>query len=404
LFRAGIYIGWVGYLNLGDEASYDLCRDRYPSISWCLFDTIAYRARPRQFLHRSTRDFNHFVAQLSEEIGTRRRLRSYARKATHRLIRLIGSEIGLLGGGTFINQNDETLRRYRQLKRRTGRPVPTFGTGLESNDFWKEREFDWTDRRKEWVAALEDLPVVGVRGPLSKAQLDDAGARNVVVCADPGVAFHARYATSSEHEHRDGPLRVGINAGDCSGKLFGRQEDVQDALVGAARWLRKAAHQVEIIPVWVNDVEACLDVARRAQLDRSVVTPVCHSADAFLGRVEKLDLLVSLKLHAGILAAAANVPFVSLEYRPKCLDFASSLGWDEFLIRTDRLGKDALLDRISALIPQLGKKRADLCERMCRLMNRFENYCRTIEPLLLTPRASTHDYEMNASLLPGSRV
>jgi polysaccharide pyruvyl transferase WcaK-like protein len=168
------------------------------------------------------------------------------------------------------------------------------------------------------VAALAELSVVGVRGPLSKAQRDDAGARKVVVCADPAVALHASYATRSKPERDDRPLRVGINRGDCQGRLFGQQEHLQDALASAARWLRKSARHVEIIPVWVNDVEACNDVARRAELDRSQVTAVCYSEAAFLSRVEKLDLLVSLKAHAGVLAAAANVVFVSLEYRPKC--------------------------------------------------------------------------------------
>lgn len=44
-----------------------------------------------------------------------------------------------------------------------------------------------------------------------------------------------------------------------------------------------------------------------------------------------------------------------------------------------------LLERISGLVSQLDGKRTDLCWRMCRLMNTFENYCRTIEPLLLEP-------------------
>ena len=198
--------------------------------------------------------------------------------------------------------------------------------------------------------------------------------------------FHAPYASKPRREHRDGPLRVGINAGDCSGKLFGRQEDLQEALVGAARWLRDAGHQVEIIPVWVKDVEACIDVARRTELDSSVVSPLCSSPKAFLGRVENLDLLVSMKLHAGILAAAANVPFISLEYRPKCRDFAASLGWEEFLIRTDELGNRALIDRISALMLQQDTKRVELCRKMCGLMNTFESYCQKIEPLLLGPR------------------
>jgi hypothetical protein len=385
LFHAGIYLGWVGYLNLGDEVLYDLCRARYPSISWSLFDTLDYTARPSQFLHRGTRDFHHVIAQLAEEMVARRRLRSYARKAIHELVRRMGTEVGMCGGGTLINRNEAALRAYTQLRRRIGRPVPTFGTGVAFSDFWKGREKGWTDRRKEWVAALAELPVVGVRGPLSKAQLDDAGAHNVVVCADPAVALHASYATRSKRERDGRPLRVGLNAGDCQGRLFGHQEAVQDSLASAARWLRKSGHHVEIIPVWVKDVEACNDVARRAQLDRSLVSPVCYSQAAFLSLLERLDLLVSLKLHAGILAAAANVPFVSLEYRPKCRDFASSLGWEGFLIRTDQLDKGGLIERISALISQLDGQRTDLCRRMCRLMNTFENYCRTIEPLLLEP-------------------
>ena len=53
--------------------------------------------------------------------------------------------------------------------------------------------------------------------------------------------------------------------------------------------------------------------------------------------------MVNLKLHAGFLAAAANVPLVSLEYQPKCRDFAASIGWEEFVIRTDRLQTGRLL-------------------------------------------------------------
>lgn len=151
MFRAGVYIGWVGYLNLGDEVLYDLCQARYPSIFWSLFDTVNYTARPSQFLHRSTRDFHHFVAQLREEMATRRRLRSNARKALHKLVFRMGSEVGMCGGGTFINRNQGALRAYTQLRRRIGRPVPTFGTGVAFSDFWKgPRRVGWTEERSGW--------------------------------------------------------------------------------------------------------------------------------------------------------------------------------------------------------------------------------------------------------------
>jgi polysaccharide pyruvyl transferase WcaK-like protein len=222
-----------------------------------------------------------------------------------------------------------------------------------------------------------------VRGPISKDLLDEAGARNVVVCGDPAVAFHAPYATRPLPIRNGGRLRVGINSGDCSGNLWGRAEDVQDSFVALVRWLQRSGHQIEIIPVWQKDVEACVDVARRSGLDRTTVSPVCYTHEAFLSRVETLDLMVCLKLHAGVLAAAANVPFVSLEYQPKCRDFAASLGWEDFVIRTDQVQAGKLIDLVAALIAQLDSRRIELCRRMCTLMSRFDQYCDQIKPLLM---------------------
>lgn len=95
--------------------------------------------------------------------------------------------------------------------------------------------------------------------------------------------------------------------------------------------------------------------------------------------------MVCLKLHAGVLAAAANVPFVSLEYQPKCRDFAASIGWDEFVVRTDQIRPDRLIDLVSALLTQLHEKRAALCGEMCAMMKHFERYCDQIEPLWQKP-------------------
>jgi polysaccharide pyruvyl transferase WcaK-like protein len=250
-------------------------------------------------------------------------------------------------------------------------------------EFWSTREEGWVDRRKEWVSAFAELPVVGVRGPISKALLEDAGATNVTVCGDPAVAFHRRYVGKTRSRTHGNSLQVGINTGDCSGQLWGCQEDVQVALTAAACWLRESGHQIEIIPVWQKDVEACIELARNAGLDRATVTPVCYTHEAFLERVERLDLLICLKLHAGILAAAANVPFVSLEYQPKCHDFASSINWDEFSIRTDQLKPGKLIELVNGLMAQLEAKSEELCATLCKLMNNFEKYCAHIEPLLL---------------------
>jgi hypothetical protein len=47
-----------------------------------------------------------------------------------------------------------------------------------------------TTERREQNLALRELPVVGVRGPFSKAELEDYGLRNVIVSGDPALLLH----------------------------------------------------------------------------------------------------------------------------------------------------------------------------------------------------------------------
>ena len=307
---------------------------------------------------------------------------AWRRTRVHRVARFAGGEVGICGGEINLNRNFASLRAYREVRQRTGSPVPVFGTGVAHPDFWSGREEGWVDRRREWVDLLEELPIVGVRGPLSKASLEEVGARNVVVCGDPAVSYHRQYANQDLGRPRNGPLRIGINAGFYP-RAWGRPQDVHDSLVSLAQWLRKAGHRVQIVPAWGRDLTACVDVARDAGLEQSAVIPACSSPDDFLSKIENLDLFVALNMHTGILAAAANIPFVSLEYHPKCRDFAATAKWEDFLIRTDQLDPGILIDRVSVLIAQLDSKRRELCHRMCELVTIFEGYCKEIEPLLL---------------------
>jgi len=383
LFRAGIYIGWIGYSNLGDDSIYEQCRRHFPNIHWSPFLTLDYSVKPGQFIRRGGRDAKQILRMFSDELSSQRRLRSLAANSIHRLARFAGGEVGICGGEINLNRNTASLRAYREVRQRTGFPVPVFGTGVAHPDFWLGREDGWVDRRKEWVDLLAELPTVGVRGPFSKAYLEETGARNVVVCGDPAVSYHSRYANQELRTPRDGPLRIGINAGFYP-RAWGRPQDVHDSLVGLAQWLGKAGHQIQIVPAWARDFQECMDVARDAGLDRSAVVSACSSPEDFLNKIENFDLFVALNMHTGILAAVANIPFVGLEYHPKCRDFAATAKWEDFFIRTDELNPRILIDRVAILIAQLDTKRRELCCRLCELQSTFEGYCKDIAPLLLS--------------------
>ena len=358
---------------------FDFCRHRFRSILWSTSYDVSRDINPIQFMKGGRKNLKRLVGLLAEETAHQPRLRSTALKQIHRIFRYWRREVAVLGGGTLINRNDETLQRYNRVRSETRSYVPVFGTGVCAPEFYS-LEPHWRDRRKEWVAALAELPVVGVRGPRSKELLDDAGACNVVVSGDPAVAFHLPYSKNPIREQAEPSMRIGINTGDCSGQLWGRTEDVQESLSGLVRWLTAMKHQVEIIPVWSQDVPACTDLARRTGVGS--ISRVCSTAELFLKKVETFDFFVALKLHAGILSAAANVPFVLLEYQPKCRDFALSLKWEQFTPRTDQVSETVLIDLVSSLIQNLPSRKRELCDRMCILMHRFEDYCREIEPIL----------------------
>jgi hypothetical protein len=382
MMRAGIYAGWVGFDNLGDEAMYELCKERFPSVRWSSFSQLAYQPNGTQWVSRGIDDSSHIFRLLREELCHQPRLRKIAAQSIHQLVAGLGGEVGILGGGTLINRAASNLQSYIDVRKRTRCLVPVFGTGVASPEFWSSKP-EWKDRRRDWVDILAELPIVGVRGPHSMDLLTDAGAKNVVVCGDPAIGYHSLYRGKPLFDRPDRPLRVAINTGHCSGNLWGTPKDIQESLLALTRWLKKANHHIEFIPVWNEDVRSCTDLARKAGLAESTVNPALTSHTSFLEKVATFDVVVALKLHAAVLASAANVPCVLLEYQPKCLDFAASLEWEQFTIRTNQLKAARLIERVSFLIEQLPSARRTLYRNVSKLSQRFEEYCRTIEPIVL---------------------
>lgn len=379
--RAGIYMGWVGFGNLGDEAMYALCKERFPFVHWSTLSEMVYTTNVTQFVRRATKDYRYIGRALRDELLHQPRMRNFATKGVHKIVRYVGGEVGLLGGGTLINRNAQVLDSYLDVRTRTRCSVPIFGTGVASPDFWSSKP-GWKDRRKDWVAALADLPTVGVRGPRSMELLNDADAKNVVVCGDPAIAYYSESSSANSLELTNEPMRIAINTGECSGNLWGSPDGLEESLIGFVRWLKDENHQIELIPVSVNDTQACITLARRCNLEQRTINPPLTSHTTFMQKIKAFDLVIALKLHAAILSAAANVPCVVLAYEPKCLDFAASVEWEEFSIRTDRLSATRLIELVSSLIAHLPAARATLRVNASRLSQRFREYCQLIEPII----------------------
>jgi len=90
--------------------------------------------------------------------------------------------------------------------------------------------------------------------------------------------------------------------------------------------------------------------------------------------ISKCNFLVGEKLHSLVLSAACHKPFISLEYRPKCLDFASSVGFEEYNIRTDLLSFEILVEKYMELMKNETAMTDILTSNVNYFRNKMENF------------------------------
>jgi hypothetical protein len=175
-----------------------------------------------------------------------------------------------------------------------------------------------------------------------------------------------------------------MNAGRSDGEMWGGEDRLIAALADSARRLGASGFDVRVFPVWDRDEPVCHEVAGAAGLPPESVDPLILDPEAFIEYLDRFDVVVSVKLHAAVLAAAAGVPFIAVEYRPKVRDFAESIGCASQLFRSSQIDGNGLTRSVLDLYGDLVVARARLQARVMELSETFRAYARRIEQLLLS--------------------
>ncbi|MFZ0013587.1 MAG: glycosyltransferase [Acidimicrobiia bacterium] len=307
------YVGWTGRSNLGDEAMFD-------AVSRELFDW----------------------ADIQVEGDT--------------------GDLLMLGGGTLINRG--YLRHIRPLDSPRRERV-AFGTGVANPEYWGEPK----EPTSEWIAFLESCAFVGVRGPLSAELLDRWGMRRPVeVIGDPALTLRSSPGATAV----DG--RVVVCPAWTRGLLWGGSDhDVVDAFAALVRSLREKGHDVWALSAFPADDTHIIDMMRRAGAPDLPYMAAHDDPQAALDLLATAQLVVAERLHGAVLAAAAGVVPVMVEYRPKLRDFAQSIDLSDLIIKTDVLSGDALI----ALADTAFSNRIALAARMNPRVDEFRSRQRT---------------------------
>ena len=317
------YLGWSNHGNMGDDAIRGALEAVLPDL-----DLVPLPLTLRGF------------SRLAQ--GPRRRLRQ-----SHLL----------LGGGTTIGRRNWRLPLMANLSVIGRRPLLMIGAGVEDPAFQGRHSFSSGGELRRWVPLLREFDRVTVRGPRSARLLAEVGVEASVV-GDPALLLRPPMVEAQ-------PGLLGINLGYGSDLWSHSQITVLKEVAPALRRLQRAGWRFRFLVANLEDAQwtrFCIALAQLPPGSYEEVTAV--RPDVYLAAVAPCELLVGQRLHAVVLAAAAGVPAVMLEYQPKCRDFMESIGAASRSLRTDRLRADQLHQVVDALSADRVPVALDLAQRV----------------------------------------
>lgn len=298
------YLGWHGRGNLGDDAIYQavrgqLCGARFVDLP------VMSRERVRAVLTGRNR--------------------------------LLRDAIQVVGGGTLIGRRHWRRLAGQGLAMTGGQGSYAIGAGVEDPVFDGRRSGSGRTELKRWVPLLSRFEVVSVRGPRSAELLAGVGL-DVEVVGDPALLLPRPQVVAREGV-------IGLNLGFGDDELWGRDPaGVAAEVSGAVREL--VGRGFEFVGILMNGADRRWTELALAGTGAPIVRPV--DAVAAAGEFAGCSAVIVSRLHAGILAALSATPVISLEYQPKCRDFALSVDDERSLLRTDEVRRSVVVDRVLA--------------------------------------------------------
>lgn len=332
-----LYLGWIGFKNLGDELLWEL------------------------FKHHFEQAYDAAEAELVPSVpGVQ-------------LKDMSEYDTVVLGGGSLLLPGyiDLAYQAYT-----AGKKVCVWGTGFDCMHSPYTISSGWLEpaAASKLKELMEESVYFGIRGPLTQKVLQASGVPVApeLISGDPAVLL-------SQPKHPAGSLpgKIAINWGTTYNKLFGRNEPrVEDEVVSAAKGWIEQGWSIYLYPVWGPDRAPIQRLAEKiGDASKVEVEQELLGTEPLIERLTSCHFSVNFKLHANLLSYAADVPFIALGYRFKCFDFGESAGLGHYVIST---GESDLAERL--------QKKADfLLEYRDDYIQKIRNHREQFSPRLTIP-------------------
>ncbi|GIN74512.1 hypothetical protein J14TS2_49870 [Bacillus sp. J14TS2] len=301
--RKVLYIGWIGYRNLGDDLLWHTFREL--SAKYLSSDQITVVP---SFPAVNIRDLAPY-------------------------------DTVVLGGGSLITPSYSAIL-YKAMK--MGKKIMIWGSGIDripekqlyqlQNNERVNSILRFQGREREMLREVfQGADFAGVRGPLSKRVVETlTGEQGISVIGDPGLLLEVEKTSTN-----DKPT-IGINWGTTNNQLYGGNEKLlEDQIATAAQQLIDQGYDIFIYAVWNQDFSACQRLEKKITREKSVVFERrLYTEQELMSKLSGCQLTVNFKLHPNILSFAAGTPAIALGYRFKVFDLYASLALEDLVLST----------------------------------------------------------------------
>lgn len=364
--------GYYGEKNAGDEA-----------VLAGILQEIDRRDREASFTVLS---FDPKDTEQRHSEGRRLRVMSTSlRSPTQLRAAMKAADLLISGGGSLLHEADFELHG-RSFLLRAGklRPVPYFLTivmmarAQRLPVMWYAQGLGPLHTRiaRRAVARVASLSQAVTWRDADSARLAyEIGARPQVQAVVPDPAYALTPAGPAEVEAE--LERYGLGGGKrylavCPRPWLGRTGYLQN--LGEALEKAGAALDLPVLLVpfhELHDPQVCETIAARPGLaGRAWVMAPVGSPSVLAAVLGGAEVVVAMRLHAGILAATAGAPVVVLDYDPKTRAFARQTGQEAWAVPVDDLeggGAEVLYGAIIDSVANSGARRAALARAIAPL-------------------------------------
>jgi len=267
------------------------------------------------------------------------------------------SKITLFGGGTLLpDWTWEVIsNRYNYA----------YGVGVRCPSFWGDYHPIRIKQMKRF-----NFRYIGVRGNNSKKLLSAWGINSTVI-GDPCLLLEPT------HYERKEDSRIAINIGGSRGLIWGRNEEqVFIEMAKVCKLLREKGFHPVLIPFWEDDLPHIKMVSR---VTNTEIFNDWVDVQKTLDFIASCHVLIGEKLHSTVFSAAAQIPFISIEYRPKCRDFAETMGFEDYNIRTDRL----MAEKVIAMFNNLSDNYTEMEKQLIQNVKKYRKKLRKFADCIL---------------------